>query len=199
MGPHGASQMSSPVNSTAAAAAAAAAAAVQSAAQSLINGSTGNATLDVNSLVSALVKAKTAGPAAAILAQGKSDQTEITGLATLSAAMSGLQSAMAPFLNGNALASFSAKLSGEGITAKAGDGAAAASYQIAVKQTAQAQSITSGLFSSADAAAMGTGTLTVSLGGDSGTKSFQVNVDSSNDSLQQIADAINSASHNPGG
>jgi len=190
--------MSSPVNSTAAAAAAAAAAAVQAAAQSLISGSTGNSSLDVNSLVSALVKAKTAGPAAAILAQGKSDQTEITGLATLSAAMSGLQSAMAPFLNGNALASFSAKLSGEGITAKAGDGAAEASYQIDVKQVAQAQSITSGLFSSTDAAAMGTGTLTISLGGDSGTKSFQVNVDSSNDSLQQIADAINSASDNPG-
>jgi flagellar hook-associated protein 2 len=189
--------MTSPVNSTAAAAAAAAAAAVQQAAQSLISGSTGSS-LDVNSLVSALVKAKTAGPAASILSQVTSDKTEITGLATLSAAMSGLQSAMAPFLSGNALSSFSATMSGEGITAKAGNGASTASYQIGVTQVAQAQSITSGLFSNADAAAMGTGTLTVTLGGDTGSKSFQVNVDGSDDSLQQIADAINSASDNPG-
>jgi flagellar hook-associated protein 2 len=190
--------MSSPVNSTAAAAAAAAAAAVQAAAQSLISGSTGNTSLDVNSLVSALVKAKTAGPAANILTQVTSDKTQITGLATLSAAMSGLQSAMAPFLNGNALASFSATMSGEGITAKAGDGAATGNYTIDVKQVAQAQSISSGTFSNADAAAMGSGTLTISLGDDSSSKSFQVNVDTSNDSLQQIADAINSASDNPG-
>jgi flagellar hook-associated protein 2 len=189
--------MSSPVSSTAAAAAAAAAAAVKQAAQSLIAGSTGSP-LDVSSLVSALVQAKTAGPAAAITAQAGSDNTEITGLATLSAAMSGLQSAIAPFLNGNALASFSATLSGEGIAAKAGDGASAASYQLNVTQVAQAQSITSGSFSSADAAAMGSGTLTISLGGNSGSKSFQVNVDSSNDSLQEIAEAINTASGNPG-
>jgi flagellar hook-associated protein 2 len=189
--------MSSPVTSTAAAAAAAAAASVKQAAQSLIAGSTGSP-LDVSSLVSALVKAKTAGPAAAITTQAGNDNTEITGLATLSAVMSGLQSAIAPFLNGNALASFSATMNGEGITAKAGGGASAASYQIGVTQVAQAQSITSGLFSNADAAAMGTGSLTVSLGGESGTKSFQVNVDASNDSLQEIADAINSASDNPG-
>ncbi|MDQ7980980.1 flagellar filament capping protein FliD [Paraburkholderia sp. SARCC-3016] len=189
--------MSSPVTATAAAAAAAAAASVKQAAQSLIAGATGSP-LDVSSLVSALVKAKTAGPAAAITAQAGNDNTEITGLATLSAAMSGLQSAIAPFLNGNALSSFTATMSGEGITAKAGDGASEASYLLNVTQVAQAQSITSGSFSNADAAAMGTGTLTISLGGDSGSKSFQVSVDSSNDSLQEIADAINSASGNPG-
>ncbi|MDQ7979066.1 flagellar filament capping protein FliD [Paraburkholderia sp. SARCC-3016] len=189
--------MSSPIASQAAAAAAAAAAAVKQAADSLISGSTGSS-LDVNSLVSALVKAKTAGPAAAISAQAQSDKTEITGLATLSAAMSGLQSAMAPFLNGNALASFSATLSGDGVTAKAGDGALAGNYSLDVKQVAQAQSITSGTFSNADAAALGSGTLTISLGDASSSKSFQINVDSSNDSLQQIADAINSASDNPG-
>jgi flagellar hook-associated protein 2 len=189
--------MSSVTSAAAAAAAAQAAAAVQQAAQSLISGSTGSS-LDVNSLVGALVKAKTAGPAAAISGQAGTDKSQITGLATLSAAMSGLQSAMAPFLNGNALSAFTAKLSGEGITAKAANGASAASYQLNVTQVAQAQSITSGSFSNADSAAMGTGTLTISLGGASSSKSFQVNVDSSNDSLQEIADAINSASDNPG-
>jgi flagellar hook-associated protein 2 len=189
--------MSSSPISAQAAAAQAAAQAVQEAAQSLISGSTGS-TLDVNSLVSALVTAKTAGPAAALKAEASSDNLEIGGLGLLSGSMLGLESALGPFLNGNALSSFSAKFSDEGITAKIGAGASANTYQINTTQIAQAQSITSGTFSSTDAAAMGSGTLNISLGSGSDAKSFQINVDSSNDSLQDIADAINSASGNPG-
>jgi flagellar hook-associated protein 2 len=178
-------------------AAAAAAAAVKEAADSLISGSTGS-NLDVNSLVNALVQAKIAGPLAAVKSQASSDSTEIGALASLSASMSGLQSALGPFLNGKALSAFSATLSGDGITAKAGDGASTGSYSINTTQVAQAESITSNAFSSADANAMGSGTLNISLGSGSSAKSFQVDVDASNDSLQDIADAINSASDNPG-
>jgi flagellar hook-associated protein 2 len=174
-----------------------AAQAVKDAAQSLISGSTGS-TLDVNSLVSALVQAKTAGPAAALQAQATSDQTQIGSLATLSASMSGLQSALAPFLNGNALSSFSATLSGAGITGKAGAGASAGTFQLNTTQVALAQTITSNTFATTDANAMGAGTLSISLGSGSTAKSLQVNVDSSNDSLQDIANAINSSSSNPG-
>jgi len=187
----------SPVGATAAAAAQAAAKAVQQAAQSLISSSTGTP-LDVNSLVTTLVKARIAGPAASLSTQSSNDNTEIGGLGLLSGTMLGLETALAPFLNGSALSSFSATLSGDGITAKAGSGASAATYQIDTKQIAQAQTITSGSFSQSDANALGSGTLTISLGSGAGAKSFQINVDSSNDSLDDVVNAINSAAGNPG-
>ncbi|QYD72140.1 flagellar filament capping protein FliD [Paraburkholderia edwinii] len=187
----------SSVTSAAAKAAQDAATAVQQAAQSLISSSTGS-TVDVNSLVSALATAKTAGPAALITAQAGEDEAQISSLATLSAAMSGLQAAIGPFLSGNALSSTTATLSGAGITAKTASGASGATYQINTTQFAQSQSITSGSFSQADSAAMGSGTLVISLGSGSTAKSFQVTVDPSNDSLQDIANDINSESGNPG-
>jgi flagellar hook-associated protein 2 len=187
----------SPVTSTAAKAAQAAAAAVQQAAQSLISASTGS-TVDVSSLVNALVQAKIAGPAASIQTQATQDESQISGLATLSAAMSGLQAAIGPFLNGNAISSTTATLSGAGITAKTVGGASVATYQIDTMQVAQSQSITSGSFSQSDSAAMGSGTLAISVGSGSTVKSFQITVDPSNDSLQDIANEINSASGNPG-
>jgi flagellar hook-associated protein 2 len=185
------------VGAQAALAAQKAASAVQQAAQSLISQSTGS-TVDVNSLVSALVNAQIAGPNAALTAQAGIDKTDISGLASLSASLSGLQGALSPFLSGDALASFSAKLSGDGITAKAGQGAVAQTYQLDVLQVAQAQIITSQPFSKADTAAMGTGTITISVGSGSSAKSFNVDIDSSDDSLQGVADAINSASGNTG-
>jgi flagellar hook-associated protein 2 len=148
--------------------------------------------------VSALVQDKVAGQAAELTTQAGLDKTDIAGLASLSASLSSLQSALGPFLSGDALASFSATLSGDGITAKAGQGAVASTYQLDVTQTAQSQILTSKPFNSSDAAAMGTGTISISLGSGSSAKSFQVNVDSSDDSLQDIANAINSASDNPG-
>src|ERR1700761_3480179 len=148
----------SPVSAAAAAAAAKAAAAVQQAGQSLISASTGDSSLDVNSLVSALVQDKVAGQAAELTTQAGVDKSDIAGLASLSASLSGLQTALAPCLSGDALASFSATLSGDGITAKAGQGAVASTFPLDVTQTAQAQTITSQAFDSTDAAAMGTGT-----------------------------------------
>ncbi len=192
--------MSSPPVSTnpqAAAAAAAAAAnqALQAAGQSLIAGSTGNSTLDVQTLVQALVAAKTAGPAAMLNSQAQSDTNEITALASLSGALSGLQTALGPFLSGTALSAFTATVTGgTGLTATAGDGAVASSFPIHTTQIATQQSITSGAFTSTQSNALGTGTITLSLGG----KSMTINVDSSNDSLSAIRVAINSASNNPG-
>jgi flagellar hook-associated protein 2 len=187
----------SPVAAQAAAANQQAAQAIQQAAQSLISASTGTP-LDVTSLVTTLVNAKIAGPHTAISTQIASDRAEIGGLGLLSSSMLGLQTALAPFLNGSALASFSATLSGDGITAKAGKGASAATYQIDTKQIAEAQTITSGSFSKSDANALGSGTLNISLGSGAGSKSFQVDVDPSNDSLQDVVNAINSAPGNPG-
>jgi len=186
-----------PVSSAAAAAAAKAASAVQQAAQSLISESTGS-TLDVNSLVSALVQDRVAGQNSELTTQAGIDKSDIAGLASLSGALGSLQAALSPFLSGDALASFSATLSGDGITAKAGQGAVAQTFPLDVTQVAQSQILTSQPFNSTDAAAMGTGTVSISLGSGSSAKSFQISVDSSDDSLQDIANAINTASDNPG-
>ncbi|GAB7522761.1 flagellar filament capping protein FliD [Paraburkholderia sp. 2C] len=187
----------SPVASAAAAAAAKAAAQVQQAAQALIDESTGS-TVDTQSLVAALVQDKVAGQSAELTTQAGIDKSDIAGLASLSATLSGLQTALSPFLSGDALSSFSATLSGDGITAKAGQGAVAQTYQLDVTQVAQSQILTSQPFSTSDAAAMGSGTITISLGSGTSAKSFQVSVDSSDDSLEDIKNAINSASGNPG-
>lgn len=181
--------------STASAAAAATAsntAALQQAAQSIISGSTGNSSLDVSSLVTALVNSKTAGQLSALTAQKTADNTKISAVGTLKAALSALQASLTNLSNGKTLASYTATASGSGLSATAGVGAVAGSYAITVSQIAQAQTISSSAFSAT--APVGTGTLNVSLGG----QSVSVTIDSTNNTLSGIASAINSASNNPG-
>ena len=173
---------------------AAAQSALQEAGQSLIAGSTGNSSLDVQSIVTALVGAKTAGQTAALTAEGQNDTTQISAIGSLQAALSGLQVGLAPLFNGQLQSTFGATLSGTGITASAGTGAVAGSYSIKVTQIAQAQGLSSGAFSSTQSANLGTGNLTIQVGG----KSMQLSVTSSNDSLSDIASAINSSTSNPG-
>ena len=184
------------VSSAAAAAAAEAAAqsALQEAGQSLISSSTGNSSLDVQSIVTALVNAKTAGTTAALTAEAQNDNTQISAIGALQASLSSLQVGLAPLFNGQLQSTFAATLSGTGITASAGTGAVAGTYSLNVTQIAQAQSISSGAFTSTQANGLGTGNLTISVGG----KSMQVAVTSSNDSLSDIASAINSSTSNPG-
>jgi len=66
-------------------------------------------------------------------------------------------------------------------------------YQIEVVQLAEAQRLTSGAFAGSDAA-VGTGTLTVTVG----TESMLVEIDAENNTLADIRNAINSAENNPG-
>ena len=173
---------------------AAAQSALQEAAQSIIAGSTGNSSLDVSSLVTALVSAKTAGQTAALTTEADNDNTQISALGQLSAALSALQVGLAPLYGGSLLTSFTATASGTGITATAGTGAVAGTYSVDVSQVATAQSITSQAFDSTDAAALGTGTLNVSVG----SKSMSLDITAANDSLSDVASAINSSDDNPG-
>lgn len=173
---------------------AAAQSALQEAAQSIIAGSTGNSSLDVSSLVTALVSAKTAGQTAALTTEADNDNTQISALGQLSAALSALQVGLAPLYGGSLLTSFTATTSGTGITATAGSGAVAGTYSVDVSQVATAQSITSQAFDSTDAAALGTGTLNVSVG----SKSMSLDITAANDTLSDVASAINSSDDNPG-
>jgi flagellar hook-associated protein 2 len=103
-----------------------------------------------------------------------------------------MQSALAPLADGTAFSTFTASASGKGLTASAGKGAVAGSYAIDVHSIATSQSITSGAFTSK--AALGAGSLTLSLGG----KSTTITIQSGKSTLADIASAINSAAGNPG-
>ncbi|CAB3713536.1 flagellar filament capping protein FliD [Paraburkholderia rhynchosiae] len=167
-------------------------AALQSAAQSIISGSTGNSSMDVSTLVSALVNAKTAGQTAALAAQQTKDSTTLSAYGALSSALSALQSGIAGLANGTTLSTFAATASGKGLTATAGAGAVAGSYSVNVTQIAGSQALSSAAFGASTK--LGTGTLTISLGG----TPMSVNLDDTNNTLAGIASAINSNGSNPG-
>jgi flagellar hook-associated protein 2 len=164
---------------------------IQDAAQSIISGATKSNT-DVNALVSALVNAKVAGKKAALAGRATHENDQLTAIGTLKSVLSLMQSALTPLANGSAFSTFTATASGKGITASAGKGAVAGSYAIDVQNIATSQSITSGAF--AGKAALGSGSLTLSLGG----KSTTLSIESGKSTLSDIASAINSAAGNPG-
>ncbi|MFM0414919.1 flagellar filament capping protein FliD [Paraburkholderia aromaticivorans] len=165
---------------------------VQQAAQSIISGSTGNSSMDVASLVSVLVNARTAGQAAALQARQTSDNTTLSAYGALTSALSALQAALKNLSDGTTLSTFAATASAKGLDPKAGPGAVAGSYMIDVTQIASSQSLSSAAFGAATQ--LGTGTLTISVGG----KSMDVAIDSTNNTLSGIAGAINKAGNNPG-
>ncbi|WP_111998432.1 flagellar filament capping protein FliD, partial [Burkholderia cepacia] len=165
---------------------------LQQAAQSIINGSTGNPSMDVGTLVKTLVNAKTAGRAAALAASQTTGTTQISAFGALSSALGALEAGLASLSNGGLQSTFTAVASGKGLTATAGAGAVAGTYTIGVTQTATAQALASAGFDGSKA--LGTGTLTLSLG----SQSFKVDVTGTNNTLSGIAAAINSAANNPG-
>ncbi|CAN7533927.1 flagellar filament capping protein FliD [Paraburkholderia sp. DD10] len=167
-------------------------AALQSAAQSIISGSTGNSSMDVSSLVTALVNAKTAGQTATLAAQQSKDNTTLSAYGALSSALAALQSGVTNLANGTTLSSFAATASGTGLTATAGVGAVAGTYSVAVTQIASSQALSSAAFGTS--AQLGTGTLSIALGG----KSMDISIDNTNNTLSGIASAINASSNNPG-
>ncbi|RZF28047.1 flagellar hook protein FliD [Paraburkholderia sp. UYCP14C] len=184
---------SSSVSSLASSAAAASNTALQQAAQSIISGSTGNSSMDVSSLVTALVNSKIAGQAAALSAKATQDNTAISAYGTLSAGLSALQAGLTSLSNGTTLNQFTATADGSGLTATAASGAVAGTYAIGVTQIATAQVLSSQAFNP-PSTTLGTGTMTLSVGG----KSTTISIDSTNNTVAGIAAAINSASNNPG-
>ncbi|HIH2750805.1 flagellar filament capping protein FliD [Burkholderia aenigmatica] len=165
---------------------------MQEAAQSIINGSTGNPSMDVGTLVKTLVNAKTAGRAAALAASQTTGTTHISAFGALSSALGALEAGLTSLTNGGLQSTFTAVASGKGLSATTSAGAVAGIYTVGVTQVATSQALAS---SGVDGSkALGTGTLTLSLG----SQSFKVDVNRSNNTLPGIAAAINAAQNNPG-
>jgi flagellar hook-associated protein 2 len=167
---------------------------LQQAAQSIISGST-KSTLDVNSLVSALVTAKTAAQSSQITTKQNSDNAELSAIGKIKSALSSLQTALSGLSDGTALNQLAVALGGTGTgvtaTADPSKGAVAGNYTLAVTNIATANKISSQAYASG--ASLGSGTLTVGVG----SSSMQISV-ASTDSLSDVANAINSANNNPG-
>lgn len=150
--------------------------------------------IDVSSLVNQLVAARKAPLQNQITNQASRANTQLSALGQVSAALSALQSAMAPITDGSAFSSRSVSSSDTDVlTAGANGNAVAGSYDIVVTQLASTLKASSGAFADSGTQ-VGTGTLTVAVG----SQTMNLSIDGSNGSLASIRDAINKASDNPG-
>jgi flagellar hook-associated protein 2 len=150
----------------------------------------GGSVIDVNSLVSQLVAATRAPKDSVISTQTQKVTTQISALGTLKSALSTFQDSLSAIDTPTAFNAVTANTTnGSVFTATADADAVSGNYTVSVTQLAQAQQLVSNPLSST-----GTGTLQISLGG----SSFNVTVDSTNNTAGGLAAAINSATGNPG-
>ena len=159
--------------------------------------------LNLSGLVTQLLQVERI-PLDRLIAQKTSFDAKISALGTIKSSLSSFQSALEALASGSAIQANSASSSDSSIVSATGtSGAVAGNYQITeLTQLAKSQKLVAG--GQADAsAAIGAGTsttLTINLGTTSGASftsnadpSFDVVIDSSNNTLEGIRDAINAA------
>lgn len=159
--------------------------------------------LNLSGLVTQLLQVERI-PLDRLIAQKTSFDAKISALGTIKSSLSSFQSALEALASGSTIQSNSASSSDSSIVSATGtSGAVAGSYQITeLTQLAKSQKLVAG--GQADASAtIGAGTsttLTINLGTTSGASftsnadpSFDVVIDSSNNTLEGIRDAINAA------
>lgn len=150
--------------------------------------------IDIESLVSQLVAAE-GQPTSVRLAQKEAGfQADLSALGTLKSVLSSLQDTVSALQDPDDFLKRSATSSNDELfAAAASSSAVAGKYDVEVSQLAQAARIRSNDFTS-ETEIIGTGTLDISLGSDS----FSLTIDSGNQTLAGIRDAINAAEDNPG-
>jgi len=150
--------------------------------------------LDINAIVSSLTSAYGAAQTNELDAEQSSLNAQLSAYGTFSSALSTLQATLSTLQNPNELAGFTAAVGDKTIASATTDfDAVAGQYSLEVNNLASAASLTSQAFASGDTP-VGYGTLTLSVG----DASTQINIDSSDNTLADIASAINNASGNPG-
>lgn len=154
--------------------------------------------LDVQSIVSQLVALERA-PIQQLQTQASTLQTRLSLYGTIKSQISALGDAASKLSSSNAWKAVTAASSNStAVTASATAGATAGSYSIEVQQLARAQStVSSAVVSGSN---IGTGTLTIELGGwtgstfsPSGSTPVSVTIGAGEDSLSAIASKINAA------
>ena len=150
--------------------------------------------LDIASIVTQLTTSK-AAPETNALNRSKTALTaQVSAFGTFSSALSTFQATLAALKNPATLAGRTATLADTTIASATATGdAVPAQYSIQVQNLATSASLSSPPQPSAGST-VGTGTLNITVGGSSSS----ISIDSTNNTLQGIAAAINSASDNPG-
>jgi flagellar hook-associated protein 2 len=144
--------------------------------------------IDTSSLVTGLVSATYDPKTAAVTAKETTNTAQISSLATLSNGIDAFSTALTTLISGGSLftqptSSDTAVLTA---TAKPGSQIGALSAQLSVRQIAQAQTLVTPYYASAGAA-VGTGSLVIG----SGAASYALTIDSTNNTLAGLAQAIN--------
>jgi len=159
------------------------------------SGAAGGSVINVSSLVSQLVAATEAPQQALIANQTSAVTASISALGSLKGALSTFQSSLTALATPGAFNAETANSSDKTVfTATAASNAVGGTYSVTVTTLASAQQLLSKPFAGGASATVGTGTLTLSLGG----KNFNVTINSSNNTVSGIAAAINAATGNPG-
>jgi flagellar hook-associated protein 2 len=144
--------------------------------------------LDISAIVSSLTTAFGAAQTSQLTNQQNTLDSEVSAYGTFTAALDTLQAALPALQDPSQLAGFSATVADKNIaTATTSSDAVAGTYSLQVNNLATVATATSAPLSSN--AAVGTGTLTIAVGG----ASTAITIDSTNNTLAGIAAAINSA------
>jgi flagellar hook-associated protein 2 len=152
--------------------------------------------IDINGLVKQLVKADGQPAFNALDRQESSTKSRLSALGKLKSALSDFQSAVQKLNNGSTFKTQQASSSNETLaTATAGVGAVSGRYSLEVIQLAKAQKSISAAGLADLNAPVGEGSLNFTVGS---SESFSVTIDSTNNTLAGLRDAINSAADNKG-
>lgn len=155
-----------------------------------INASGLGSGLDVNSIVSQLMAVERQ-PLTVLASKEASYQAKLSAYGTLKGALSSLQTAVQALKSASTFTGKSATVSDSTVlTATATSSAATGSHSISVTQLAKFHSVRSNTNYAATTATFNTGTLSITVG--SGA-AVEIAIDSSNNTLAGIRDAINTA------
>jgi flagellar hook-associated protein 2 len=151
--------------------------------------------LDIQTLVSQLVTAEGAPTVTRLTRHASAVGAQLSAIGTLKGTLSAFQTVVAP-LNDTKLFQVLTATSSDtaAVTAIADKSAVPGGYGIEVTQLAQAEKLISKEFAGGAAAVAGTGSLTLTHG----TSVMTLTLDSTNNTLAGIRDAINGAANNPG-
>ncbi|MCP5090817.1 MAG: flagellar filament capping protein FliD, partial [Gammaproteobacteria bacterium] len=150
--------------------------------------------LDIAGIVQSLVAAEGQPVELRIGRNEAKAQSKLSAFGSLKSALSDFRDKLDAMKSADTFLTRKAISANEDVfTAIAGTGALPAQYDLEVVRLAQAQKLTSGAFTDADAV-IGTGTLSVALG----TATADIEITAENNTLSGIRDAINGAIDNPG-
>ncbi|MEJ0039121.1 MAG: flagellar filament capping protein FliD [Gammaproteobacteria bacterium] len=151
--------------------------------------------LDVPTLVSQLVTAERTTYQTPITARETKATVQLSAVSSLKGALSSFQTTVAGLKDAANFTPRSTSSSDEDVfTATSTGDASTGSYDVQVIALAKAQQLASSAFTAGSTAVVGTGKLTVTYG----DKTFDVNIDSTNNTLAGVRDAINKATGNTG-